>query len=252
MQISLSGKNVFVTGGSGAIGAAICLRLASQGAKVAVGYQNNLEKAAAIQEIAEAFPGSISVHRLDVRDTRSVKSALTDFCNSTEGVLDALVNSAGINSPTDFDQLTEDSWSEILDVNLVGPFRASQAALPYLKLSSSASIVHIGSVSGQIGGPRTAHYASSKAGLGSLSHVIARYGAPFGIRSNVVSPGYIESEMASSGSRDAAVSRAIEAIPMGRLGASEEVADAVAFLCSPMSSYITGQSINVNGGLFLS
>ena len=138
----------------------------------------------------------------------------------------------------------------ILDTNLKGPFICAQVFLPLLKEAGGGSIVHIGSVSGQYGGPRTAHYAASKAGLISLAQVIARFGAPHNIRSNTVAAGLIASEMAAAGMAAASVQKAAEAIVLKRMGTQREVADAVVFLASDASSYITAQTLNVNGGLY--
>ncbi len=126
----------------------------------------------------------------------------------------------------------------------------SQLALPRLAAAGGGSIVHIGSVSGQYGGPRTAHYAASKAGLISLSQVIARFGAAKNIRSNVVAAGLIASDMAAAGLSAPSVQKAAEGIVMKRLGTTAEVADAVAYLLSEASSYVTAQTLNVNGGLY--
>jgi 3-oxoacyl-[acyl-carrier protein] reductase len=119
-----------------------------------------------------------------------------------------------------------------------------------MKRAGGGSIVHIGSVSGQYGGPRTAHYAASKAGLISLAQVIARFGAKSNIRSNVVAAGLIQSEMAASGMAAPAVAKAAESIVLGRLGTPSEVADAVVYLASDASRYVTAQTLNVNGGLY--
>jgi 3-oxoacyl-[acyl-carrier protein] reductase len=122
--------------------------------------------------------------------------------------------------------------------------------LPLLKDAGGGSIVHISSVSGQYGGPRTAHYAASKAGLISLAQVIARFGAGSNIRSNTVAAGLIASDMAAAGMANAAVQKAAETIVLKRLGTTQEVADAVVFLASDAASYITAQTLNVNGGLY--
>jgi 3-oxoacyl-[acyl-carrier protein] reductase len=119
-----------------------------------------------------------------------------------------------------------------------------------MKQAGGGAIVHIGSVSGQYGGPRTAHYAASKAGLISLSQVIARFAAKWNIRSNVVAAGLIQSEMAAAGMAAPAVAKAAESIVAGRLGTADEVADAVVFLAGDASRYITAQTLNVNGGLY--
>jgi 3-oxoacyl-[acyl-carrier protein] reductase len=168
----------------------------------------------------------------------------------TLGPLGILVNNAGINKPTDFDQLTDEDWDHILGVNLKGPFMVSQEALPFLARAGGGSIVMIGSVSGQYGGPRTAHYAASKAGLISLGQVIARFGAKAKIRCNTVAAGLIQSEMATQGLSAPAVQAAAQNIVLGRQGTPDDVADAVVFLASDASRYITAQTINVNGGLY--
>ncbi|MDH5749138.1 MAG: SDR family oxidoreductase, partial [Rhodospirillales bacterium] len=166
------------------------------------------------------------------------------------GGLDILINNAGINNPTDFDRITDAEWDEILDVNLKGPFVCAQEALPYLRKSDHGSIVNIGSVSGQYGGPRTAHYAASKAGLISLGQVIARFAARDNIRCNTIAAGLIESEMAAASLQSSAVNDAAKGILLGRMGTPEEVAGAVVFLASDAAGYITGQTLNVNGGLY--
>ena len=166
------------------------------------------------------------------------------------GKLDVLVNNAGINKPEDFDKITDEDWDEILGVNLKGPFVVTQEALGLLRKSGSASVIHIGSVSGQYGGPRTAHYAASKAGLISLAQVIARFLADDGIRSNTLAAGLVASEMATNALNNPAVLAAAEQVLLKRFATPEEVAETAVFLASDRSSYVTGQTINVNGGLY--
>ena len=138
----------------------------------------------------------------------------------------------------------------VVDANLKGPFVVAQVFLPLLKAAGGGAITHIGSVSGQYGGPRTAHYAASKAGLISLAQVIARFGAQHKIRSNTLAAGLIASEMAAAGMASAAVQKAAETIILKRMGSPREVADATVFLSSDAASYITAQTLNVNGGLY--
>jgi 3-oxoacyl-[acyl-carrier protein] reductase len=164
--------------------------------------------------------------------------------------IDILVNNAGINKPTDFDKITDSDWDEILAVNLKGPFICAQEILPIMRKQQAGCIINISSISGQYGGPRTAHYAASKAGLISLGQVIARFGARYNIRCNTIAAGLITSEMAAKGMSFEVVKRAAANIPMGRLGTTYEVAKVVVFLASDASSYITAQTINVNGGLY--
>jgi 3-oxoacyl-[acyl-carrier protein] reductase len=186
---------------------------------------------------------------MDVTQRADVEAASRDT-KKAFGAISILVNNAGINKPADFDKVTDADWDDILATNLKGPFVCAQVFLPLLAESGGGSIVHIGSVSGQYGGPRTAHYAASKAGLISLAQVIARFGAQYGVRSNTVAAGLIASDMAASAMTSQAVQNAAQNILLKRLGATREVADAVVFLASEASSYITAQTLNVNGGLY--
>ena len=247
-RFSLAGRNAVVTGGSRGIGRAIALGLAQAGADVALTYRDKHEDAQqAVHEI-EALGRRAIALRMDVTDRSSVEAAARDA--GKLGAISILVNNAGINKPTDFDQVSDADWDMILAANLKGPFICAQVFLPLLRDAGGGSIVHIGSVSGQYGGPRTAHYAASKAGLISLAQVVARFGAPHGIRSNIVAAGIIASDMGQAGLAAASVQKAAEAILLKRLGNAREVADAVVFLSSDASSYITAQTINVNGGLY--
>jgi len=247
-RFSLSGKNAVVTGGSRGIGRAIALGLAEAGADVIVTFRENRDEAAKVVEQIEAQGRRALALQMDVTERSSVTAAAKDARGF--GPISILVNNAGINKPTDFDQVTDEDWDTILATNLKGPFVCAQTFLPILTDAGGGSIVHIGSVSGQYGGPRTAHYAASKAGLISLAQVIARFGAPHNIRSNTVAAGLIASDMAAAGMAAASVQKAAESIILKRLGATREVADTVVFLASEASSYITAQTINVNGGLY--
>lgn len=247
-RFDLHGKTAFVTGGSRGIGRAICLGLAEAGARVAFLYKSDDEAAKHTCDLM-AVKGTAQplTFKGDVRDRPMLRRAFAQLMEDW-GPLDVLVNNAGINKPTDFDKMTDEDWDDILGVNLKGPFICSQEALPFM--NDGGSIVHIGSVSGQYGGPRTGHYAASKAGLISLSQVIARFGATRQIRSNTIAAGLIASEMAAAGMASKAVKQAAESIPLGSMGLPEDVADAVCFLASDASRYITAQTINVNGGLY--
>jgi len=215
---------------------------------VIVTYREQRDAADAVVKQIEAMGRRAVALPLDVTDRASVEALAKEA--KTFGPITILVNNAGINKPTDYDQIADADWDTILNTNLRGPFLCSQVFLPLLKEAGGGSIVHIGSVSGQYGGPRTAHYAASKAGLISLAQVIARFGAPFGVRSNTVAAGLIASEMAAAGLANAAVQKAAETIVLKRMGTPAEVADAVVFLASDAASYITAQTLNVNGGLY--
>lgn len=245
----LSGKVALVTGGSRGIGKAIAEAMAEAGARLALSFRNERDKADAVVAAIAAKGGNAIALSMEVTDRASVMRALSEV-ETRFGALHVLVNNAGINKPTDFDQISDADWDQILGVNLKGPFICTQVALPLMTRSGGGSIIQIGSVSGQYGGPRTAHYAASKAGLISLSQVIARFGAKANIRSNTIAAGLIASEMADAGMQSPAVKAAAEQIVMKRFGTTREVANAAVFLASDASSYITAQTINVNGGLY--
>lgn len=246
---SLDGRVALVTGASRGIGRQIAEALARAGARVAVTFQNNAAKADEVVRAIGKAGGTALTVAMEVTDRASVRRAL-DETERALGPLAILVNNAGINMPTDFDQVTDEDWDRILTVNLKGPFICSQEALPRLAKSGHGSIVMIGSVSGQYGGPRTAHYAASKAGLISLAQVVARFGAKQGVRCNTVAAGLIQSDMAAQGLAAPSVQSAAQQIILGRLGTPGEVADAVVFLAGDQARYITAQTLNVNGGLY--
>jgi len=247
-RFSLTGKCAVVTGGSRGIGAAIALGLAEAGADVLLTYREKHDEAKGIVKQIEAKGRRALAVKMDVTHRLSVEQAAEQA--RAFGPIQILVNNAGINKPTDFDQISDTDWDMILDANLKGPFVVAQTFLPLLKAAGGGAITHIGSVSGQYGGPRTAHYAASKAGLISLAQVIARFVAASNIRSNTVAAGLISSEMAAAGMASAAVQKAAETIILKRMGTPQEVADAVVFLSSDAASYITAQTLNVNGGLY--
>ncbi|MBS0472928.1 MAG: 3-oxoacyl-ACP reductase FabG [Proteobacteria bacterium] len=247
-RFSLEGRTAVVTGGSRGIGRAIALGLAEAGADIVFTYRENHIEAEAVGSLILDRGRRALALQMDVTDRTSVDAAAV--AAQAFGKVTILVNNAGINKPTDFDKVTDEDWDTILATNLKGPFVCAQVFLPIIGANGGGSVVHIGSVSGQYGGPRTAHYAASKAGLISLAQVIARFGASHNVRSNVVAAGLIASDMGNAGLQAASVQKAAEGIILKRLGRTDEVADAVVFLASDASSYITAQTINVNGGLY--
>ena len=242
------GKTVLITGGSKGIGAAIVKKFSLLKSNVIYTYSSDDQSSDDL--IEELNTNDITAYpiKADVRSRNDFKKVIS-FIESKFKSLDILVNNAGINKPTDFDKITDDDWDNILSVNLKGPFVCSQESIKLMK-NHGGSIINIGSVSGQYGGPRTAHYPASKAGLISLSQVIARFGAKYNIRSNTIAAGIIESKMASSALDDPAVKKACENIILNRFGSYEEVADSVLFLASSRSRYMTAQTLNLNGGLY--
>jgi 3-oxoacyl-[acyl-carrier protein] reductase len=246
--VELSGKVALVTGAAQGIGKAIALLLARNGADVVVS-DINLEKA---QETTNEIEGmgrrsfAIKVNVADLKDVeRMVEAIVEQF-----GRIDILVNNAGITRDRLILRMTEEDWDAVLDVNLKGTFNCTKAAIRYMSKQKSGKIVSIASVSGEMGNPGQANYAASKAGVIGFTKTIAREFAGRGINVNAIAPGYIQTPMT-----DAVPEKAKEElkrmIPMERLGKPEDVAQAVLFLVSENSSYITGQVLNVNGGIYM-
>jgi len=247
-KVELSGKVALVTGAAQGIGKAISLLLARSGAEVVVS-DINLEKA---QETADEIQGlgrrslAIQSNVADLKDVEQmVETIIEQF-----GRIDILVNNAGITRDRLILRMTEEDWDAVLDVNLKGTFNCTKAVIRHMSKHKSGKIVSIASVSGEMGNPGQANYAASKAGVIGFTKTIAREFAGRGINVNAIAPGYIQTPMT-----DAVPEKAKEAmkqmIPMERLGQPEDVAQAVLFLVSDSSSYITGQVLNVNGGIYM-
>jgi 3-oxoacyl-[acyl-carrier protein] reductase len=247
-SLELPGKVALVTGAAQGIGKAIAMLLAKNGADVVVS-DINLEKA---QETANEIQGmgrrsfAIKVNVADLKDVeRMVEATVEQF-----GRIDILVNNAGITRDRLILRMTEEDWDAVLDVNLKGTFNCTKAVIRHMSKQKSGKIVSIASVSGEMGNPGQANYAASKAGVIGFTKTIAREFAGRGINVNAIAPGYIQTPMT-----DAVPEKAKEElkrmIPMERLGKPEDVAQAVLFLVSENSSYITGQVLNVNGGIYM-
>lgn len=245
MSQRLQDRVCVVTGSSRGIGAAIARALAQEGATLVVTYRTSEAEA---QTIADETRAKLCI-QLDVTDRESVRSCfahVADIC----GRIDVLVNNAGINRTGGFDEITDEMWDDVVDTNLKGVFLCCQEALPFLP--DDARIINIGSVSGQYGGPRTPSYAAAKAGVIALTHCLARFLGTRGITVNCVSPGVIQSEMLQHSMSASLKATVKQDVLLERFGTQEEVAALVCFLATPEASYITGQTVNVNGGIHLS
>jgi 3-oxoacyl-(acyl-carrier-protein) reductase len=245
----LQGKTALITGGSRGIGRAAALALARLGANVAVNYQCSTEAAKDVCCLAGEFGVRAKSFRADVSKAEQadpmVQMVLEEF-----GRVDILVNNAGITRDKSFLKMTRSMWDEVLGVNLTGPFNITHAVLAGMVEAGWGRVINITSVVGQTGSFGQANYAVTKGGLIAFTMTLAREVARKGVTVNAVAPGYIETDMTKD--VPALTLDTVKAMtPMGRLGKAEEVAAAIAFLASPGASYITGQVLAVNGGMYM-
>ncbi|MDE3197812.1 MAG: SDR family oxidoreductase [Acidobacteriota bacterium] len=234
-----------VTGGSRGIGRAICLKLASRGVRIVLHYNRNR---AAAEEVSAAISGDVRLVHADLSSIEQIEAMFGGLCDVR---LNYLINNAGVWKGTPMGSSTPATVNEMIDTNLRGPFWVTHCALPLL--DDGARIVNISSVAGRIGvaGGRSL-YGATKAALDSLTRSWALELAPRGILVNAVSPGYVPTDMtAEHFSNPATLQRALDRHPLGRMTEPEDIADAVAFLCSDEAKFITGQSFNVSGGFVI-
>ena len=244
----LTGKTALVTGSSRGIGAGIGRALADRGARCVVNYVDDPDgrNRAEAQSVASGLKDAI-VLQCDVGDAAQV-DAMMDQVRQRLGGLDILINNAGILRDRTLKKITAQDWDDVLRINLSGVFNCTRSAVPLLR--PGGRIVNIASVSAFLGIYGQANYAAAKAGVVALTKVAARELAKQGVAVNAVAPGVIDTEMTRALPPEA-LGRLLEQIPLARLGTTDEIANVVAFLCSPASDYITGQVIHVNGGLLM-
>ena len=234
-------QTVFITGGSRGIGAACVRAFAAAGWSVAFTYRENRALAGSLAEQT----GALAICA-DLYDDKAVSRAIGE-ARGHFGAVDAVVCNAGIAEQKLFQDITDEAWQRMLDVNLMGAVRTIRACLPDLLRRKRGSIVTVSSIWGQSGASCESHYAASKAALIGLSKSLALELGPSGIRVNCVAPGVIDTEMNAMHSEETMRELADET-PLGRIGTAAEVADSVLYLCSERASFITGQVLGVNGG----
>ena len=247
--MDLQGKVAIVTGGSMGIGHAIALDLAAHGADVAINYRKHADEAnAVVAEIEKVGRRGLAVQS----DVASFADAqrMVDTVREKFGRLDILVNNAGINRDGVVWKMTESQWDEVLDTNLKGYFNYIRAAAPVFKEQGSGKIVNITSINGLRGKFGQSNYSAAKAGIVGLTKAVARELGKFSVNVNAVAPGLIETDMMKEAPQDVK-DKALAEIVLGRLGAPEEVAHVVAFLCSEYARHITGEVIKVDGGQYI-
>ena len=243
----LEGKIALVTGASKGIGRAIALKYAEEGAKVAFTYLSNIEKGEALEAELKALGVEAKGYRSDASDFEAAQELVAEIVKEFGGI-DIIVNNAGITKDGLLMRMSPDAWNQVINVNLGSCFNVVKAALRPMMKQRSGSIINISSVVGVRGNAGQANYAASKAGIIGFSKSVALELGSRNIRSNVIAPGFIESDMTAELDEKVA-NEWQEGIPLKRIGTGEDIANSALFLGSDMSSYVTGQTIQVNGGM---
>lgn len=247
MSLTLEGKTCLVTGGSRGIGKAIAIRLAEFGADVAITYARSADAAEEVKKEIEALGRKCKSIQADAVDLGRAEEVIAEIVDDW-GKIDVIVNNAGITKDNLILRMSEEQWDDVITTNLKSVFNYSKAAAKPMMRNRGGSIINISSVVGISGNAGQSNYSASKAGIIGFTKSYAKELASRNIRANVVAPGYILTDM--TGELDEKVLQGIkDETPLGRAGNPEEVADAVTFLSSDMSSYITGEVIRVDGGM---
>lgn len=243
----LRGQTAVVTGGSRGIGEAIVVMLAEQGCNVAFNYHKNEAPALALEARVKKLGVQCKASCVDIKDFAAVKKWIEET-RGEFGQLDILVNNAGIIADKALMLMTEEDWSTVIDTNLGGMFNASRACIVTFLKQKKGNIINISSVSGVIGLPRQVNYSASKGGINAFTKALAKEVAAYGIRVNAIAPGFIETEILA-GFNEEQRAEILKNIPLGRLGSAQEVANCVKFFLSEHSQYMTGQILQIDGGL---
>lgn len=246
--MQLEGKVALVTGASRGIGKAIVLRLGQLGATV-VGTATSVSGAEKITENLKAAGLKGMGIALDIAEADSIEKAISELEN-TVGMPSILINNAGVTSDNLFLRMKPEEWSKVINTNLTGTFRLIHACIRPMVKARFGRIINISSVVGVTGNAGQTNYAAAKAGVIGLSKSLARELGSRGITVNVVAPGFIDTDMTRSLSEEQHL-KLLEQIPLNRMGEPEEIAHAVAFLASPQAAYITGETLHINGGMYM-
>lgn len=238
-----------ITGASRGIGRATATRLAEEGFDLALNFLRTEKGAKEAYEEVVALGRKAMTVKADVSDFDAVES-MTKQVLDEFGHIDVLINNAGVYPRKAIGDVSQKDWDEVIGTNLRGVFNCCKAVIPHMKSRESGVIVNLSSVLGIMGSKQGAHYSSSKAGVIGLTKSLAKELAPFNIRVNAIAPGAIETDILKQDTPEQR-RRRVAGIPLGRVGRPEEIAEAVVFLATERSSYITGETLNVNGGLLM-
>lgn len=249
MKDMLKDKVALVTGASRGIGKAIAINLAANGAKVAVNYSSSESSALEVAEIIKKNGGTAEIFKARVNVESEVEEMFTAVEKSI-GVVDILVNNAGITKDNLLMRMKTEEWDSVIDVNLKGTFLCTRRAVKGMMKNRYGKIINISSVVGFAGNAGQFNYSATKAGVIGMTKSAALELASRGIRVNAVAPGFIETDMTAS-LTDEVKAAYLEKIPLKALGKPEDIANAVAYLASPLSDYMTGQTLHLNGGMYL-
>ncbi len=249
MNLNLADKVVFITGGSRGIGYSIARKFASEGATVIISSRNKSDIDKACESIAKEYNTTVKGYEHDVSSSESAVAIIEDIVN-TYGKIDILVNNAGITKDNLILRMSDEEWSSVIDINLSGVFYCSREAIKYMMKARSGKIINITSVVGIIGNAGQANYVSAKAAVIGLTKTMAKEMASRNITVNAIAPGFIDTDMTKKLSGNV-VEQMKGAIPLKRLGEDSDIANAALFLSSEMASYITGQVISVDGGMYM-
>ena len=244
--MKLMGKVALVTGASRGLGKAIALQLAKEGAQVVVNYAKSAEKAREVVATIQSAGGNALTMQADVSNFEEVEK-MVDAIYEKFGRIDILVNNAGVNRDELLIAMEKEDWNTVISTNLGGLFHCTKAVAKYMMLQKYGRIINISSIAGERGGRGQSNYAASKGGVNAFTRSVAMELAPKKITVNAVAPGVFETEMSSTVIRRAK-DHILNSIALKRLGQADEVAKVVAFLASDDSSYITGETIRVDGG----